>query len=49
VDLNNTGVTAKLAGVNPTDVHFATWRADGVPVAFGYGIDTSLWRFTPRK
>jgi eukaryotic-like serine/threonine-protein kinase len=44
-----TGVAAKLAAVNPSDFHYATWRADGVPVGFGYGLNTSLWRFTERK
>ena len=44
-----TGVVTTLADPNPSDFHFATWRADGVPVSFGYGIDTALWRFTPRN
>jgi hypothetical protein len=44
-----TGVATKLAAVNPSDFHYATWRADGFPVGFGYGINTSLWRFTARK
>ena len=42
-----TGEVARLADPNPSDFHFVTWRADGVPIGFGYGIDTSLWRFTP--
>jgi eukaryotic-like serine/threonine-protein kinase len=44
-----TGATTKLAAVNPSDIHYATWRADGVPVGLGYGIHTSLWKFARRK
>ena len=44
-----TGVVTKLADPNPSDFHFVTWRADGVPIGFGYGIDTALWRFTARQ
>jgi hypothetical protein len=44
-----TGVVTKLAEPNPSDFHFVTWRADGVPIGFGYGIDTALWRFTSRR
>ena len=45
VDLK-TGVVTKLAEKNPSDFHFATWRADGAAIGFGYGLDTTLWRFT---
>ena len=44
-----TGAVSKLANPNPSDFHFVTWRADGVPIGFGYGITTALWRFTPRQ
>jgi hypothetical protein len=43
-----TGVVTKLVANNPSDVHFVTWRADGVPIGFCYGLETSLWRFTRR-
>ena len=43
-----TGVVTKLTNVNPSDFHLATWRADGVPIGFGYGLNTSLWHFTTR-
>jgi len=43
-----TGVLTKLAEPNPSDFHFVTWRADGVPIALGYGIDTALWHFTSK-
>ena len=42
-----TGVVTKLADPNPSDFHFVTWRADGVPIGLGYGIATALWHFTP--
>ena len=45
IDLE-TGEVTKLATVNPSDFHFATWRADGVPIGFGFGLNTSLWHFT---
>jgi eukaryotic-like serine/threonine-protein kinase len=38
----------KLTTVNPSDFHFATWRSDGVPIGFGFGLNTSLWHFTAR-
>ena len=44
-----TGVVTKLADPNPSDFHFVTWRADGVPIGLGYGIDTALWHFTARQ
>jgi hypothetical protein len=44
-----TGVLTKLADSNPSDFHFVTWRADGVPIGLGYGIDTALWHFTARS
>ena len=47
IDLE-TGVVTKLTNVNPTDFHLATWRSDGVPIGFGYGLNTSLWHFTAR-
>jgi hypothetical protein len=47
IDLE-TGVVTKLTTVNPSDFHFATWRADGVPIGFGFGLNTSLWHFTAR-
>ena len=34
--------------VNPSDFHFATWRADGVPIGLGFGLNTSLSHFTAR-
>jgi eukaryotic-like serine/threonine-protein kinase len=43
------GVATRLVTVNPSDIHFVTWRADGVPIGLGYGIDTSLWKFARRK
>jgi hypothetical protein len=43
-----TGILTKLAEPNPSDFHFVTWRADGVPIALGYGIDTALWHYTSR-
>jgi serine/threonine protein kinase len=43
-----TGTLTKLAEPNPSDFHFVTWRADGVPIALGYGIDTALWHYTSR-
>jgi hypothetical protein len=43
-----TGVVSKLSDYTSSDFHFVTWRADGVPIGFGYGISTALWRFTPR-
>jgi eukaryotic-like serine/threonine-protein kinase len=43
-----TGVVTKLAETNPSDFHFVTWRSDGVPIGFGYGLDTRLWKFTAR-
>ena len=43
-----TGVVTKLAETNPSDFHAVTWRADGVPIGFGYGLDTRLWKFTAR-
>ena len=43
-----TGVVTKLADPNPSDFHFVTWRADGVPVGFGYGLAATLWKFTAR-
>ena len=43
-----TGVVTKLASANPSDFHYVTWRSDGVPIGFGYGLDTSLWRFSAR-
>ena len=48
IDLE-TGEVTKLATVNPSDFHFATWRADGVPIGFGFGLNTSLWHFTARE
>ena len=45
IDLK-TGVVTKLTDVNPSDFHLATWSADGVPIGFGYGLNTSLWRFS---
>ena len=47
IDLK-TGVVTKLTTVNPSDFHLATWRSDGVPIGFGYGLNTSLWHFTER-
>ena len=47
IDLE-TGVVTKLTTVNPSDFHFATWRSDGVPIGFGFGLNTSLWHFTAR-
>ena len=37
-----TGVVTKLADPNPADFHFVTFRADGVPVGFGYGLAATL-------
>jgi hypothetical protein len=48
VDLK-TGVVRKLADQNPSDFHFLTWSAGGDAIGYGFGLDTSLWRFTPRK
>ncbi len=48
IDLK-TGEVTRLVDRNPSDIHYVTWRADGVPIGFGYAIDTSLWRFTPRR
>jgi len=48
IDLK-TGAVTKLVDRNPSDIHYVTWRADGVPIGLGYAIDTSLWRFTPRR
>jgi Tol biopolymer transport system component len=45
IDLK-TGVVTKLTDVNPSDFHLATWSADGVPIGFGFGLNTSLWRFS---
>ena len=47
IDLETGGVT-KLTTVNPSDFHFATWRSDGIPIGFGFGLNTSLWHFTAR-
>ena len=47
IDLE-TGAVTKLTTVNPSDFHFATWRSDGVPIGFGFGLNTSLWHFTAR-
>ena len=47
IDLE-TGAVTKLTTVNPSDFHFATWRSDGVPIGFGFGLNTSLWHFTVR-
>ena len=47
VDLK-TGVVRKLVDQNPSDFHFFTWGADGGAIGYGFGLDTSLWRFTPR-
>ncbi len=47
IDLE-TGVVTKLTNVNPSDFHFATWRSDGIPIGFGFGLNTSLWHFTAR-
>jgi Tol biopolymer transport system component len=47
IDLT-TGAVSKLTAVNPSDFHFATWRSDGVPIGFGFGLNTSLWQFTAR-
>jgi hypothetical protein len=44
-----TGAVNTLVERTPSDFHFVTWRSDGVPVAFGYRLDTKLWRFTPRS
>jgi hypothetical protein len=43
-----TGEVTKLTTVNPSDFHFATWRSDGVPIGFGFGLNTLLWHFTAR-
>ena len=49
--LANTTLTVPIAILTETtlsDFHFVTWRADGVPIGFAYGLDSMLWRFTPR-
>jgi eukaryotic-like serine/threonine-protein kinase len=43
-----TGIVTKLTETTLSDFHFVTWRADGVPIGFAYGLDSMLWRFTPR-
>ena len=48
VDLK-TGMVRKLVDQNPSDFHFLTWSAGGDAIGYGFGLDTSLWRFTPRK
>jgi hypothetical protein len=47
IDLK-TGNAMKLTDVNPSDFHFVTCRADGVPIGFGYALETMLWRFTAK-
>jgi hypothetical protein len=44
-----TGSVTPLVERTPSDFHFVTWRADGVPIGFGFGLETRLWRFTPRS
>jgi hypothetical protein len=44
-----TGAVDTLVERTPSDFHYVTWRSDGVPIGFAFGLDTRLWRFTRRS
>jgi eukaryotic-like serine/threonine-protein kinase len=48
VDLK-TGRVTRLPMNDAADVHYLTFDADGRPLAYVLGVNTTLWRFEPRR